>query len=85
MDFQVILTDHQTFGSVVEGIERISNLISRYAIFEELYLNPELKSHDGLEQALVELYLRIFKYLSEAIKFYKKGTTSMSQPSTDIM
>lgn len=73
---QVILTDHQTFGAVVEGMERISNLISRYAIFEDLYLNPELKSYDGLERALIELYLRIFKYLSKAIKFYKKGTAT---------
>lgn len=85
MDFQVILTDHQTFGAVVEGMERISNLISRYAIFEDLYLNPELKSYDGLERALIELYLRIFKYLSKAIKFYKKGTASISQLNIDVM
>ena len=85
MDFQAILTDHKTFGAIVEGMECISNLISRYAIFEDLYLNPELKSYDGLERALVELYLRIFKYLSKAIKFYKEWATSKSQLSADII
>lgn len=61
---------------VLEGLERISGLISRYAIFEDLYLKPQLKSYSGLERALTNLYVRVLKFLAKARIFYAKSSAS---------
>ena len=37
---QITLNDAQTFGAIAEGVETVSRLISRYAIFEVAYLQP---------------------------------------------
>src|ERR1700722_13408879 len=82
MDEQVAVIEQQTFGAVLEGMERISNLISRCAIFEDLYLHPQLRSYTGLEKALTELYRRVLRYLSKAKRFYSKSTTGMPHLSS---
>lgn len=86
MDEQVAVIEQQTFDAILEGMERISNLISRYAIFEDLYLHPQLKSYTGLEAALTELYRRVLKYLSKAKRFYSKSTSGMPRlPSPNVI
>jgi HD superfamily phosphohydrolase len=82
MDEQAAIAEQQTFDAILEGMERISNLISRYAIFEDLYLHPQLKSYTGLERALTELYRRVLKYLSKAKRFYSKSTSGMPRLSS---
>src|SRR5205814_10309464 len=58
----------------LEGMERTAYLVSRYAIFEELYLHNQLSSFDGLERALVELYTTVLLYLSKARRYYDQNT-----------
>lgn len=71
------MNERQTFSTVLEGMERISNLISRYAIFEDLYLDTRLRVYAELKKALTELYNRVLKYLSEAMRFCNKSTTGI--------
>ena len=61
---------------MVEGMELISNLITRYAIFEDLYLQRTSTVVDQLSQSLVNLYAAVLKYLSEARRYYSQNTAS---------
>jgi hypothetical protein len=76
----VAVNDSQTFGAMVEGMELISNLITRCAIFEELYLRTTAVTKTGavvkdqLSQAIVKLYIAILKYLSNAKRYYGRHT-----------
>ena len=61
---------------MVQGMELVSNLITRYAIFEDLYLQRTSTVADQLSQSLVNLYAAVLKYLSEARKYYSQNTAS---------
>ncbi len=73
---------------MVEGIEFVSNLITRYAIVERLYLPTvaregpesavelEVKATEQLTQAILKLYISILKYLSNARRYYDHHTAS---------
>ncbi|MCJ1269051.1 hypothetical protein MMC22_008939 [Lobaria immixta] len=77
---QLGIDENQTFGSMLEGVEYVSNLISRYAVFELLYLQqkPAVSAgvKDQLTVSLVSLYTAILQYLCQASRYYRKGTTT---------
>jgi hypothetical protein len=78
----VAVRDIQTFGAMMEGMEFVSNLVTRYAIFEKLYLQtttgegsePELRTKGQLTQAIIKLYISILNYLSSARRYYDRHT-----------
>lgn len=63
---------------MVDGVEHISNLITRYHVLEAIYLKPaegrDSKARDQFEASLVELYAAIMLYLVEARRFFDKST-----------
>ena len=65
---------------MVEGMELVSNLVTRYAIFEKLYLRTvtgseaEAGGKDQLALAIVKLYIAVLKYLSNARRYYDRHT-----------
>jgi hypothetical protein len=78
------VNDSQTFGAMVDGIELVSNLITRYTIFETLYLRPTIvcENEDELKgqltQAIIKLYIAVLKYLSKARRYYSRRTAGTS-------
>jgi hypothetical protein len=52
----------------------ITNLIGRYAIFEELYLREQTKATDILKPAIVKLYASMLTFLAEAKLYYAQKT-----------
>lgn len=72
----IAIEDAQTFGAMVEGIERVTMLITRCGILEELYLIPGFSDDIGFEEALIELYATILKFECNAIRFYGRNTAS---------
>lgn len=60
-----------------DGIEMITNLIGRYAIFEDLYLQGTSKASDLLKQAIVKLYASALTYLAEAMRYFGQNTASV--------
>ena len=46
------MNDVETFGAMAEALEHVSNLITRYAIFENLYLHIGSAVEDQLADAL---------------------------------
>lgn len=75
---QVAVNDTQTFGAMAEGVEFISNLITRYAIVEQLYLQKPLTAKDQLIKAITKLYAAVLKYLSKANRFYGRNSAGES-------
>ena len=68
---QVAVNDIQTFGTMVESLELISRLITRYAIFEELYIQRASTLRGELLKALVILYAKILTVLADATKYFR--------------
>jgi hypothetical protein len=75
---QVTVNDSQTFGAMAEGIELVSNLITRYTIAEHLYLRRPSAVQNQLVQAIVKLYSTVLTYLSKARSYYERSTLSAS-------
>ena len=68
---------------MIEGIELVSNLITRSAILEKLYLNTTAGTNsatrDQLVKAILELYITLLKYLSKARRYYDRKTYRASR------
>jgi hypothetical protein len=68
---------------MVDGVELVSNIITRYTIFEELYLRPTIvwENADDLKgqltQAIIKLYIAVLKYLSRARRYLGRGTAGI--------
>lgn len=75
---QVSINDIQTFAAIAEALETVARLISRYSIFETMYLPPvgqELTTAQSkLCEALVLLYSDCLRYLGEIAKYYERST-----------
>lgn len=66
------------FGAMAEGMEFVSGLITRYAIFEKLYSRSSAESptkaevEEQLNEALCKLYAAVLRYLSKAKRYYTR-------------
>lgn len=69
---------------MVDGLEMITDLLTRYTIFEHLYLQEamigqiENSLKEQLTQAITRLYISILKYLSNARQYYDRRTAGIS-------
>jgi hypothetical protein len=61
---------------VVEGAASIAEIICRYAVFEELYLQPTSPATNELKRVLVQLYAAIMIYLSKARSYFEQNSPS---------
>ena len=73
---QIVVNDSETFGAMVEAVEYISNLITRCAILENLYLRGSslASATDHLKDAIVKLYISVLRYLCRARKYFARST-----------
>ncbi|KAK2767853.1 hypothetical protein FQN53_006444 [Emmonsiellopsis sp. PD_33] len=72
---QVSVSEQQQMGCLLLGLNRISYLIARCRVYEELYLSI---NHDAavqnFESALVDLYTLILQFLAKALQIYARNT-----------
>ena len=75
--FQITLNDAQTFGAIAEVVETASRFISRYAIFEAVYLQASShtpsEAQKRLAEALVSLYSAILTWLVKTGRYYEQS------------
>lgn len=71
-----MVNDTEVFGAMVAGVETVSHLITRYAIFEDLYISRNLYVGEEMSAALIELYAQVLTYLSTARKYFQTSTPS---------
>ena len=63
---------------MLEGLEKVSSLISRATIVEALYLPGTSDAHTQLEKSLLRLYTTVLEYLCKARDYYGKSSKSAS-------
>jgi hypothetical protein len=61
-------------GEMLVGIEVITNLMGRCAIYEELYLGTGFDTAQRVEEALVALYADMLTYMINAKHYYAENT-----------
>ncbi|PWO21513.1 SPS1, Serinethreonine protein kinase [Pyrenophora tritici-repentis] len=71
---QVAVNDIAKYGSVVEDLARVAELICRFALIKQLYLQGTSKEAKALELAVVKLYARTLVFLSTAKQYLEQGT-----------
>ncbi|KAH6620888.1 hypothetical protein B0J18DRAFT_369374, partial [Chaetomium sp. MPI-SDFR-AT-0129] len=89
---QCATSDLQSFGAMVDGVERVSGIMPRYAILEEAYLqkHPLSAAQQQLKIALVKLYTSILRYLAKARRYFSTGTarrvlsSALSAPEIEV-
>jgi hypothetical protein len=63
---------------MIEGVEHVSNLITRYTILEAIYVDTlreaRTAAYEQLQSALTKLYATILTYLTKASRYYDKNT-----------
>jgi hypothetical protein len=74
---QAGFNDINVFGHVVENVESISGLITRYTVIEMLYLHEECEATPQLSESITMLYAAILLYLAKAKAYFSGNTLSM--------
>lgn len=74
MERQIAVKENQKMGEMLVGIEVITNLMGRCAIYEELYLGSGLDTDNRVEEQLLSLYAKILTYLITAKSYYAQNT-----------
>jgi hypothetical protein len=61
---------------VVENAASIGEIICRYAVFENVYLQSPSAADDELQRALVKFYAAIMIYLSKVKSYFDQKSAS---------
>ena len=73
---QMAVNDKRAFGGMIENLEAVAHLITRYAILEELYLQRYSTARDKLEEIVVCLYAEILTFLARCRKYFQRSAKS---------
>jgi hypothetical protein len=82
---KITVNDVETFGKMAEGLEQVSKLITRYTIFESLYLHVGSTIEDQLADAIARLYAAILSYLSKASRYYSLNSSGSSRTNFALL
>ncbi|KAK4139187.1 uncharacterized protein C8A04DRAFT_40914 [Dichotomopilus funicola] len=74
MLLQVTVNDTQTFGTMAEGLERISSIVALYTHLEAKVLIRNSVLTSQLSTALVKLYGSALRFLANACRYYAQST-----------
>ena len=68
------VNDKKVLGETITNLEAVSNLITRYAILEELYLQRNSAARVKLEDMVIRLYAEVLTYLAKAKDYFQSPT-----------
>lgn len=74
--------DINKYGFAIEAAESIARVISRFAIFESIYLHRRVTATNtmkALESAVVRMYTSTLIYLARTKRYFDQNTASMFQ------
>ena len=70
------IQDVQRYAVIIQGIERIANVIAQYRVVERLYLGKQYEMAPQLEENIKDLYMLVLRFLVKAKKFYVNKSAS---------
>ena len=62
------------FAAMIEGVEKVTNIIARYAIFEDVYFRQKTSASDHLKSSLITLYASVLLFLVKSHQYFGKNT-----------
>ncbi|KAH0541622.1 hypothetical protein FGG08_003912 [Glutinoglossum americanum] len=71
---QASVSDIQTYGAMMEGVEVVSSVIARYTEVERQTLHGNSILKTQLEGALIKLYATVLRYLGHARAYYSQSS-----------
>lgn len=71
---QVSVKDVQQYAVVLEGMERVSHIVTYQNIVEKLFIRDNSNAASRLKDAITNMYVSILTFLGKAKKFYSKST-----------
>ncbi|KAJ8605398.1 hypothetical protein MRB53_041439 [Persea americana] len=69
---QFAINDIVKSACMVEGIEKITHDLTRYALLEQIYLAQPGEAAVEFRSALTRVYTAVLRYEAEAVKFCSK-------------
>ncbi|KAL4918072.1 hypothetical protein BDW62DRAFT_201184 [Aspergillus aurantiobrunneus] len=79
---RVVISDIETMATTMESVEAVAAVITRYAIYERLYLGRASCVQGELEDAIKALYEDVLMYLLMARKYFMKTKLRRIMSST---
>ncbi|THY03737.1 hypothetical protein D6D02_08094 [Aureobasidium pullulans] len=73
---QLSINDAKTFDAMIEGLEIISRVVTRYGLVEILYMKGTSDAQKQLREQLIVLYAAVLRYLCKARRFYSHNTAA---------
>ncbi|THY87126.1 hypothetical protein D6C92_08177 [Aureobasidium pullulans] len=73
---QLSLNDVKEFDAMIEGLETVSRVVTRYGLVEILYLKGTSDAQKQLKEQLTNLYATVLRYLCRARKYYSYSTAA---------
>lgn len=73
---QAAVNDVETFTYTLTALEKITNIMTRSHIFEQLYINQQSRGsvQCQLPQAVFKLHAAILRYLARVMDYYHSMT-----------
>lgn len=59
---------------MINGVEKVTNIIARYAIFEDVYFRQQTSASDQLISSTIALYASILTFLAQAHAYFQENT-----------
>ncbi|RFU26917.1 hypothetical protein B7463_g9416, partial [Scytalidium lignicola] len=84
------INDNEIFAAMIDGLERVTNVMARYAIFEDVYLRQQTMASNHLKSSMIALYASILTFLARSYKYFGQNTakrmvkSALGQSSSDI-
>ena len=69
---QAAISEHKIYEGMIEGVERVTDVIARYAWIETLYLHASSRMRTELQNAITKLYVAVLSFLAKARRYYAK-------------
>lgn len=72
---QAAINETQTYEGMLEGLEKVSSVIVRYAMVEDMYLRRSSSPLEGqLSNAPIRFYTSILVFLAKPRKYFSRNT-----------
>jgi hypothetical protein len=73
---RVVVSDIETMACTMESVEAMAAVITRYAIYERVYLGRASSVQTELEDAIKAMYVDVLMYLLTARRYFMKSKLS---------
>ncbi len=78
---QLTVSDCQTFGRMLESVEKASSIIAMYTEVETRLLIRVSALTRQLSASLIKLYVAVMQFLANAYDYYNRSTIRKEKPS----